>query len=204
MKIIFATTNNGKMEEVREILGDLKLDILSLKEAGITAEIDENGTTFEENALIKARVIAQLCPGELVMADDSGLEIDALNKEPGIHSARYLGEATPYSEKNRVILERLDGTPTQERTARFVCAIAAILPNGKEMVCRSTFEGRIADSASGNNGFGYDPIFWVPGCECTSAELTLEEKNKHSHRGQALRFMKNNLGGCIDALSNCK
>lgn len=204
MKIIFATTNNGKMEEVREILGDHGMEILSLKEVGIAVDIEENGCTFEENALIKARAIAQLCPGELIMADDSGLEIDALDKEPGIHSARYLGETTPYNEKNRVILERLEGVPTQERTARFVCAIAAIFPNGKEMVCRSTFEGRIADAPSGNNGFGYDPIFWVPGCGCTSAELTMEEKNKHSHRGQALRFMKKNLGGCIDALSNRK
>lgn len=204
MKIIFATNNDGKMEEVREILGDLGMEILSLNEAGIDSEIDENGSTFEENAMIKARAVFQLCPGEFVIADDSGLEIDALDKEPGIHSARYLGENTSYKEKNRVILERLVGVATVDRTARFVCAIAAILPNGKEMVCRATFEGRIAESASGNNGFGYDPIFWVPGNGCTSAELTMEEKNKHSHRGQALRFMKKNIGGCLDALSNRK
>jgi len=204
MKIIFATTNNGKMKEVREILGDLNMEVFSLEEVGISIEIEENGTTFEENALIKARTISKLCPGELVLADDSGLEVDRLDKEPGIHSARYLGEDTAYEEKNRAILERLEGVETKDRTARFVCAIAAILPNGKEMVCRATLEGRIAESAAGKNGFGYDPIFWVPGCNCTSAELTIEEKNKRSHRGQALRLMRDNIRGCIDAIPNCK
>lgn len=160
MRIIFATTNEGKMKEIREILGDLGLQILSLKEAGIDVMVDENGSTFEENALIKAREIAKLCPNDLILADDSGLEIDALNKEPGIYSARYLGEDTPYDEKNCIILDRMSSFEGKERSARFVCAIAAIIPNkGKEMVCRATFEGEIANQSAGDNGFGYDPIY---------------------------------------------
>ncbi len=205
MRIIFATTNEGKMKEIREILGDLGLQILSLKEAGIDVMVDENGSTFEENALIKAREIAKLCPNDLILADDSGLEIDALNKEPGIYSARYLGEDTPYDEKNRIILDRMSSFEGKERSARFVCAIAAIIPNkGKEMVCRATFEGEIANQTAGDNGFGYDPIFWVPSLQCTSAELSMEEKNRRSHRGQALRAMKRNMEECLHAISDRK
>lgn len=203
MRIIFATTNEGKMREIREILGDFDIEILSLKEAGVTSQAEENGLTFEENALIKAREIAYLCPDDIIMADDSGLEIDALNKEPGIYSARYLGENTPYEEKNRIILERMRPYKGKERSARFVCAIATIIPNkGKEMVCRATFEGEIAIQAAGENGFGYDPIFWVPSLQCTSAELSPEEKNKRSHRGQALRVMKQNMEECMHEISN--
>lgn len=203
MRIIFATTNEDKMKEMREILGDLGMQILSLKEAGIQVLVDENGQTFEENALIKAREIAKLCPADLILADDSGLEIDALNKEPGIYSARYLGEDTSYEEKNRIILERMSPFGGKERSARFVCAIAAIIPNkGKEMVCRATFEGEIANQPAGENGFGYDPIFWVPSLQCTSAELSMEEKNRRSHRGQALRAMKRNMEECLHAISD--
>lgn len=205
MRIIFATQNEEKMKEIHEILGEFGIEIVSLKQAGIQAEIEENGTTFEENALIKARAIAQICPNDIILADDSGLEIDALNKEPGIYSARYLGEDTPYEEKNRMLLERMGSFKGRERSARFVCAIAAIIPQkGKEMVCRATFEGEIANHPAGDNGFGYDPIFWVPSLNCTSAELSMEEKNRRSHRGQALRAMKKNMEGCMNAVSDRK
>jgi XTP/dITP diphosphohydrolase len=188
-KIIFATGNEGKMEEIRSILGNLDADILSMKEAGIEVQIEENGTTFEENAMIKASAVAGLCR-EIVLADDSGLEVDYLNKEPGIYSARYLGEDTPYSVKNRKLLERLEGVEEEKRTARFVCAIAAVFPDGSRETTRGTIEGRIGNEMKGENGFGYDPIFYVPEYGCTTAQLTFEQKNETSHRGKALRKMK--------------
>ena len=188
-KIIFATGNEGKMKEVRMILEDLGLQVLSLKDEGITADVEENGTTFEENAQIKARTICNLT-GEIVLADDSGLEIDYLNKEPGIYSARYMGEDTSYHIKNANLIERLDGVEDEKRTARFVCVIAAVCPDGSEHVTRGTIEGRIGYEEKGENGFGYDPIFYVPEYHCYSAELAPEEKNKISHRGKALEEMK--------------
>lgn len=188
-RLIFATGNADKMREIREILADLSLEIVSMKEAGICAEIIEDGKTFEENALIKARTIRDLT-GELVLADDSGLEIDALNKEPGIYSARYMGENTSYREKNGNLIHRLDGVPDEERTARFVCAVAAAFPDGTEQVVRGTIEGRIDYEEKGTHGFGYDPIFYVPELGRTTGELTDEEKNKISHRGRALEKMK--------------
>lgn len=192
MRIIFATGNEGKMREIRMIMGDLGMEILSMKEAGIRADIEENGTTFEENALIKAKGIAALCQ-DIVLADDSGLEIDALNKEPGIYSARYMGEETSYHVKNANLIQRLEGVAEEERTARFVCAIAAVLPDGTELTTKAAMEGIIGYEERGENGFGYDPIFWLPDCGKTTAELTAEEKNKRSHRGQALRLMKERL-----------
>lgn len=191
-KIIFATGNKNKMIEIRQILGDLGWEILSMKEAGISAEIEENGTTFEENALIKATEVAKYCD-DIVLADDSGLEIDYLNKEPGIYSARYAGEDTPYEIKNRMLLERLKGVPREERTARFVCAIAAAIPNHDPIVVRGTIEGYIGDRPAGENGFGYDPIFYVPDLNCSTAELSSEDKNARSHRGNALRAMRDKL-----------
>ncbi len=191
-RIIFATTNEGKMREIREIMADLDVEIVSLKEAGISVEIEENGTTFEENAIIKAKTIMELT-NELVLADDSGLEVDYLNKEPGIYSARYLGEDTPYSEKNRIIIERLEGVEKSLRTARFVCAIAAAFPNGNVITTRGTIEGYIGYEQRGSNGFGYDPIVYVEELGKTTAELSMEEKNKISHRGKALEEMKKNL-----------
>ena len=186
---IFATGNENKMKEIREILGALPLEILSMKEAGVSADIVEDGKTFEENALIKARAICKLA-GEMVLADDSGLEIDYLNKEPGIYSARYMGEDTSYHIKNKSLIDRLEGVPDEKRTARFVCAIAAVLPDGKELVVRGTVEGIIGYEEKGENGFGYDPIFYLPERGCTTAELPPEEKNSISHRGNALRLMK--------------
>lgn len=188
-RMIFATGNENKMVEIREILGDLPLEILSMKQAGIRADIEENGTSFEENALIKAREVCRLA-GEMVLADDSGLEIDYLNGEPGIYSARYMGENTSYRVKNKNLMERLEGVPDEKRTARFVCAIAAVFPDGKELVVRGTVEGIIGHEERGENGFGYDPIFYLPKRGLTTAELPPEEKNSISHRGNALRKMK--------------
>ena len=191
-KIIFATGNEGKMKEVRMILADLDYEILSLKDAGIHADIVEDGTSFEENASIKAVAISKLpeAEGAVVLADDSGLEIDYLNKEPGIYSARYMGEDTSYDIKNKALIDRLEGVPDEKRTARFVCAIAAAFPDGHVEVRRGTIEGRIGYEQAGENGFGYDPIFYVPEFGCTTAELAPEEKNKVSHRGNALRMIK--------------
>ena len=156
-KVIFATGNQGKMKEIREILGDLDIELLSLKDAGIQADIDY------------------------------------LNKEPGIYSARYMGEDTSYRIKNANLIERLNGVPDEKRTARFVCAIAAAFPDGTMKTVRATMEGRIGYEEKGENGFGYDPIFWLPEYGCTSAELSMEEKNKISHRGKALRLIKDEL-----------
>lgn len=200
--IIFATGNAGKMREIREILGDIGMEILSMKEAGIEADIVEDGASFEENAVIKARAVAARLAGQqepayadaIVMADDSGLAIDALNGEPGIYSARYLGEDTPYSVKSASLIERLAGVPDEKRTARFVCAIAAVLATGETLVTQGVIEGRIGYEEKGGNGFGYDPIFWVPEYGCTTAQLSEEEKNRISHRGRALRAMKEELG----------
>lgn len=191
-KIIFATGNEGKMKEVRMILEDLGLPVLSLKDAGITADVEENGTTFEENAQIKAKAIMEMT-GALVLADDSGLEVDALDKEPGIYSARYMGHDTSYHIKNQNIIDRLEGKVGEERSARFVCAIAAAFPDGRVLITRGTMEGQIGYEEKGENGFGYDPIFYLPKYQCYSAELSLEEKNKLSHRGKALRLMKERL-----------
>ena len=160
-KIIFATSNEGKMKEVRSILEDLGMEVLSMKEAGIQADVVEDGTTFEENAVIKAVEIQKIC-GEIVLADDSGLEVDYLNKEPGIYSARYMGEDTSYRIKNKSLIDRLQGVEDEKRTARFVCAIAAAFPDGTVEVTRGTIEGRIGYEEKGENGFGYDPIFFLP------------------------------------------
>lgn len=202
-QIIFATGNAGKMKEIREILNGTGWNVLSLKDAGIDTEIEENGTTFEENAKIKAEGIRNWClengiPGcsgisakeIIVLADDSGLEIDYLNKEPGIYSARYAGTDTSYDIKNSLLLSRMKGVPDKQRTARFVCAVAAVFPNGDKEVVRGTMEGCIGYEIAGANGFGYDPIFFLPEYGCTSAELAPEKKNELSHRGEALRMMR--------------
>lgn len=188
-KIIFATGNKNKMREIRDILSDLGMEILSMKEAGIDKEINEDGKTFEENALIKARAVAEDTDA-VVLADDSGLEIDYLNKEPGIYSARYLGEDTSYEIKNQALLDRLSGVKKEDRTARFVCAVAAVLPDKREFVVRETIEGYIGEKPAGTNGFGYDPIFYVDEYGCSTAELSEEKKNEVSHRGKALRAMR--------------
>lgn len=209
-RIVFATGNAGKIKEIRMIMADTGVEVCSAKEIGIAVEPEENGTTYEENALIKAKAVAQCLTEQksrqsglqtqaleqtedIVMADDSGLEIDALNREPGVLSARYLGENTSYAIKNKSLIDRLEGVPEEKRTARFVCVIAAVLPDGSELLTRAAVEGRIGYEEKGSHGFGYDPIFYVPEFAKTTAELTEEEKNKISHRGKALQLMKEEL-----------
>ncbi len=191
-KIIFATTNEGKMKEIKMILGDLNYEVVSLKEAGIEIDIEENGSSFEENAIIKAKAIMELT-NEIVLADDSGLEVDAMGRQPGIYSARFLGENTSYDIKNNYILDQLKDLAEEKRTARFVCAIACAFPDGRISTRLATIEGRIGYEISGENGFGYDPIFFVPEFACTTAELSAEQKNKISHRAKALNAMKEEL-----------
>ena len=190
--IIFATGNEGKLREIRMLLDDLGVCVQSMKEAGITVDIEENGTTFEENAIMKAKAIMELT-NQVVLADDSGLEVDALNKEPGVYSARYMGYDTSYHLKNQNLIERLEGKRGIERSARFVCVIAAAFPDGRVITTRGTMEGEIGYEERGANGFGYDPIFYLPDYQCYSAELSLEQKNQLSHRGKALRLMKEEL-----------
>ncbi len=196
-RIIFATGNVGKMREVRQILGDLDCEILSMKEAGADPEIVEDGQSFAENAEIKARAVWAET-GDIVLADDSGLVVDYIGGEPGIYSARYMGEDTSYEVKNRNIIERLDGAVGQERAARFVCDIAAVLPDGRVMHTEATMEGLIADEPAGSGGFGYDPILLIPEYGVTSAELTMEQKNRISHRGKALEAMKTVLRTALE------
>ena len=189
-RIIFATGNKDKMKEIRQILADLGMEIISMKEAGVDIDIVEDGMSFEENAEIKARSVSRVLTNDIVLADDSGLEIDYLDKAPGIYSARFAGEDTSYDIKNRIFRDRLEGVPDEERTARFVCAVAAVFPDGTSETVRETIEGRIAHEPAGENGFGYYPIFYVPEYECTTAEMSEEQKNELSHRGKALRSMK--------------
>lgn len=188
-KIIFATGNKGKIKEIKSILADLKWEVISMEEAGFNEEIEETGVTFRENAMLKAKAVWDQCGG-IVLADDSGLEIDYLDGEPGVYSSRYLGSDTPYEEKNKIIIERLKNAGEEERTARFISVIAAVLPNGETFYTEGTVEGIIARQPAGCGGFGYDPIFYIPEYSKTSAELTLAEKNQISHRGKALQEMK--------------
>ncbi len=190
-RLLFATGNKDKLREIREILGD-DYEVVSMKDAGFDMDIEENGTTFEENALIKARAIAK-ASNCLTLADDSGLEIDAMDKQPGIYSARFLGHDTDYDYKNNYILEKLKDVPEDKRTARYACAVAAVWPDGREKAVTEYFEGRIGYEQKGNGGFGYDPIFFVPEYQKTAAELTPDEKNAMSHRGKALRAIKKML-----------
>lgn len=197
MNVIFATGNKDKMFEIREILADLGSvkEIKSMKEAGLDPEIDENGSTFEENALIKAREVYKAAKEQnmtdvLVLADDSGLCIEALNGEPGIYSARYMGKDTSYRVKNANLIDRVNKEGKGNRKAQFVCCIAAVFPDGTEKVVRGVIDGEIADKEYGKNGFGFDPIFYVPSLGKTTAELEPSEKHAISHRGNALRLMK--------------
>ncbi len=191
-RMIFATGNRNKMKEIKMILADLGAQIISMKEAGIDLDIVEDGTTFEENATIKALAVAKHCE-DIVLADDSGLEIDYLNKEPGVYSARYMGEDTSYEVKNQNLIDRLSGVPREQRTARFVCAICAVIPGHEPVTVRGTIEGYIGWEPAGEHGFGYDPIFYVPDLDCSTAQLSPEEKNARSHRGNALRAIKTEL-----------
>lgn len=191
-KIVFATTNEGKMKEIRMIMEDLNVELLSLKDMNIKVDIDENGTTFEENAIIKAKALCEMT-NELTLADDSGLEVDYMDKAPGVYSARYLGEDTPYSVKNQTIIDNLKDAKGDERSARFVCVIAAAFPDGRVITTRATIEGLIGYEEKGFNGFGYDPLLYVPEYKMTTGEMDPEMKNKISHRGKALELMKEKL-----------
>ena len=188
-RIVFATGNEGKMREVRLILADLGMEILSMKEAGADPDIVEDGKTFGENAEIKARAVWEQTGG-IVLADDSGLVIDWLNGEPGVYSARYMGEDTSYEIKNQALIDRLAGVEGADRHARCVCTSAAVLHDGQVVHTEETMEGRIAEKPAGHEGFGYDPILYLPEFGKTSAEITIEEKNRISHRGKALEAMK--------------
>lgn len=204
MKVIVATGNKDKVKEIREILQDMDACVVTMKEAGFFAEPEEDGSTFQENAIIKAKAVARKAAEDeawrdaIVMADDSGLVIDALNGEPGIYSARYLGHDTSYRVKNADLIRRLDGVSGEERSARFVCAIAAVCPDGKVLTSEGVMEGQIGYEECGENGFGYDPIFYLPEYGCTSAQLSPEEKNRISHRGKALRAMREKLGASLE------
>lgn len=191
-RIIFATGNEGKMKEIRLLLADLGLPVLSMKEAGAALDIEETGTTFAENAELKAMAVWKRT-GDIVLADDSGLAVDYIGGEPGIYSARYMGEDTSYEIKNREIIHRLEGAGSAERGARFVCHIAAVLPDGSVKHAQKTMEGLIAREPAGCGGFGYDPILYIPEFGKTAAELTMDQKNRISHRGKALRAMKAEL-----------
>lgn len=188
-KLIFATGNADKLREFKEMLDENEYDIMTMKEAGVDIDIVEDGKTFQENARIKARAVAMHVDG-IVVADDSGLVVDALGGEPGVYSSRYMGEDTPYEEKNAKIIERLSGIPQERRTARFVCAMDVVFPNGEEQTVTGVMEGYIGDQPMGENGFGYDPIFYVEPQNVSTAYLSPEEKNKISHRGKALRAVK--------------
>lgn len=192
MKIILATGNKDKVNEIQQIVADFGWEVVSMKDAGVSCEIVEDGQTFKENATIKAQTVydAYGQNDAIVMADDSGLIIDALNGEPGIYSARYMGEDTPYSIKNQNFIDRMKDVPDGRRDARFVCSIAAILPDGTVLNCEETFEGEIAHEIIGEHGFGFDPIFYVPEYKMTSAQMTEDMKNSMSHRGKAVRKMK--------------
>ena len=197
-RIVFATGNENKMKEIRMILSDLNTEIVSMKEAGVDIDIVEDGMSFEENAEIKARSVARILTNDIVLADDSGLEIDYLDKAPGIYSARFLGADTPYDEKNKYIIEKLKDAKGKERSARFVCAMAVAFPNGEIETCRGTIEGLIGYEQKGKNGFGYDPIVYVPEYEMTTGEMAPELKNSISHRGKALEQMKEILKRKLD------
>ncbi|MCR4945386.1 MAG: XTP/dITP diphosphatase [Lachnospiraceae bacterium] len=199
-RIVFATGNENKMREIRQILSDLGMEIVSMKQAGVDPDIVEDGTTFMENAVIKAKAVAALLPDDFVLADDSGLVVDALGGEPGVYSARYMGENTSYDIKNKAIIDRLEGVPKEKRTARFVCAIAAVTPSGKVLEAEGKIEGYIGYEQAGENGFGYDPIFYLYENDLSTAQIPPEEKNSISHRGNALRAIRGELEREIKAL----
>jgi XTP/dITP diphosphohydrolase len=190
MKIIAATKNKGKIKEISNILGKLGFEVESQQDAGYDVDILETGDTFEKNALIKARAIAMLCDNP-VLADDSGLCIDALDGRPGVYSARYAGENATDEEKMSKVLTELDGV--KDRTARFVTSVAFIFPNGKEITASGEVEGHITTEPDGENGFGYDPIFYSDELKKTFAQATDDEKNSVSHRGRALAALAEKL-----------
>ncbi len=196
-RFVIASKNKGKIKEIEEILAGLPFEVVSMEEVGITEEIEENGSTFEENALIKARNVHAVS-GEMVMADDSGLEVDFLNGAPGIYSSRFAGEGASDKDRNDKLLSILEDVPFDKRKARFVCVIAVILADGEEFTVKGTFEGYIGFEPKGNNGFGYDPLFFVPEYNMTSAEMEPSKKHEISHRGRALKLMVEEIKKRLD------
>ena len=192
-KLILATSNKDKAREIAEILSDTPFVVTTMKEEGYDPDIVEDGKTFEENALIKARAVHALAEGAYVMADDSGLCIDALDGAPGIYSARFCGENSTYPEKFAKIFEMLKDVPEEKRTAKFVCSIAVVRPDGSEFTVRGEVCGVLHEKPMGDGGFGYDPIFYVPEFGMTTAQMTKEQKNSISHRGKASRAMAEKL-----------
>ncbi len=192
-KLILATSNKDKAREIAEILSDTPFVVTTMKEEGYDPDIVEDGKTFEENALIKARTVHALAEGAYVMADDSGLCIDALDGAPGIYSARFCGEDSTYPEKFAKIFEMLKDVPEEKRTAKFVCSIAVVRPDGSEFTVRGEVRGVLHEKPMGDGGFGYDPIFYVPEFGMTTAQMTKEQKNSISHRGKASRAMAEKL-----------
>ncbi|WP_420600816.1 XTP/dITP diphosphatase [Neptuniibacter sp.] len=192
-KIVLASGNKGKLKEFSQVLGDLKVEVLPQSEFQIS-DADETGLSFVENAILKARHAAK-ATGLPALADDSGLEVDALNGAPGIYSARFSGTEATDEKNNQLLLEKLQGIPAEERTARFRCVLAFLrhANDPTPLICQGSWEGLILEQLSGNNGFGYDPLFLIPELEKTSAQLAPEEKNKISHRGQAVALMKENI-----------
>lgn len=192
MKVIIASNNKHKVDEIQKILRPFGFETYSLSESGIDVEIDETGTTFEENSMIKARAILDMT-GEITLADDSGLIVDYLGGAPGVYSARYAGDDASYDDNNKKLVRELDGVPEEKRSARFVSVITMLFPDGREIVARGEVEGVIGTKELGSNGFGYDPLFIVPEKSCTFAELTESEKNSISHRARALVSLRKSL-----------
>lgn len=193
MKIICASSNKDKLREIREIFSDFDCEIVSMKDAGADIDVEETGETFLENAYIKAKAVWDITGG-IVFSDDSGLEVDFLDKAPGVYSARFMGKDTSYDIKNKKIIDLLENAKGIERSARYKAAICCILEDGSVMEIEESMEGEIAKSPKGSEGFGYDPIFFVKEFSKTVSELSREEKNKISHRGKALRVLKDRLG----------
>ncbi|NTV88954.1 MAG: XTP/dITP diphosphatase [Clostridiales bacterium] len=191
-RLIIATMNKDKLKEIKEILASLPYEVISMDEAGFAMDIEETGTTFEENAMLKARALSE-ATGEMVIADDSGLEVDYLDGAPGIYSARFAGEGATDADKNRKLLGLLEGIPMEKRTARFVCAIAVVHRDGSAYTVRGTCEGFIGNEPRGGNGFGYDPLFYMPEYGMTTAEMEPAKKHAISHRGRALALMAERL-----------
>lgn len=190
MKIILASNNKGKIKEMREILSSIGFEVISQSESGFNLDVEETGTTFEENSALKAKALYEKCNG-CVIADDSGLEVDYLNKAPGVFSARYAGENATDRERYEKLLSELDGVPYEKRTARFVCVICFINAKGEEHFFRGECEGHIGFEPKGENGFGYDPVFYIN--EKSMAEISSEEKNIISHRALALKKLSDFL-----------
>lgn len=192
-KMILASSNIHKLEEIMEITKEFGVELITMSDAGLVDfEIEENGDTFEENSMIKAKAVVEEL-GEDAIADDSGLMVDYLGGDPGIYSARYSGEDKNYDANNKKLLKELSGVPMEKRTAKFVSVITLLTTDGRSLVVRGEIEGLISEDESGANGFGYDPLFYIPSKGKTFAELTSDEKNQISHRANALIKLKEEL-----------